>query len=243
MIKQISENGKQYWKSLDELSDTPGFQSWVEKEFPEGASLFQGQQRRSFIKLMTASFGLAGLGMTGCRRPEHTILPYGNSPEELIPGIPNYYATSMPTPQGFIPLIVESHNGRPTKVEGNPSYIPNGGGTGIYAQASILDLYDPDRSKTSLQKIDDNWVKVSESEIKSKLKDSLSNGKVAILADKSFSTARKKIVDQLKASGVIWGEYESVDLCAAEHKLGNFLGSEGGVRHYLILPMPLGFYL
>ena len=231
MIKQISENGKQYWKSLDELSDTPGFQSWVEKEFPEGASLFEGQQRRGFIKLMAASFGLAGLGMTGCRRPEHTILPYGNSPEELIPGIPNYYATSMPTPQGFTPLIVESHNGRPTKVEGNPSYIANGGSTDIFAQASILDLYDPDRSKTSLQKIDENWEKVSKSEIKSKLKDSLSNGKVAILADKSFSTARNKIVDQLKASGVIWGEYESVDLCAAEYKLGISLGSEGGVRH------------
>jgi molybdopterin-containing oxidoreductase family iron-sulfur binding subunit len=98
MIKQINNEldstGKRYWKSLDNLADTPGFKSWVEREFPEGASMLEGVQRRGFMKLMAASFGLAGLGMTGCRRPEHTIMPYGKSPEELIPGVPNFYATS-----------------------------------------------------------------------------------------------------------------------------------------------------
>ena len=109
-IKQIKNEldstGKRYWKSLDNLADTPGFKSWVELEFPEGASMLEGVQRRGFMKLMAASFGLAGLGMTGCRRPEHTIMPYGKSPEELIPGVPNFYATSMPSPHGNIPLIV-----------------------------------------------------------------------------------------------------------------------------------------
>ena len=156
MISKPTEHGKHYWKSLDDLADTPGFKSWVEREFPEGASLMEGQNRRGFMKLMAASFGLAGLGMTGCRRPEHAILPYGKSPEELIPGIPNYYATSMPTPHGFMPLIVESHSGRPTKVEGNPSYLPNGGSTDIFSQASILDLYDPDRSKSSFTISEEN---------------------------------------------------------------------------------------
>ena len=171
MIKQIeNENlnsGKRYWKSLDDLAETPGFKTWVEREFPEGASMLEGVQRRGFMKLMAASFGLAGLGMTGCRRPEHTILPYGKSPEELIPGVPNYYATSMPTPQGYMPLIVESHEGRPTKVEGNPSYIPFGGSTNIYAQASILDIYDPDRTRSPLQKAEDdsiNWNTISTDE-------------------------------------------------------------------------------
>ena len=98
---------------------------------------------------MAASFGLAGLGMAGCRRPEHTILPYGKSPEELIPGIPSFYATSRPTPFGFAPLIAESHQGRPTKIEGNPSFTKSGGSTDIYSQASVLDLYDPDRAKGS----------------------------------------------------------------------------------------------
>ena len=114
MIKQIEDenlkSGKRYWKSLDDLAETPGFKTWVEREFPEGASMLEGVQRRGFMKLMAASFGLAGLGMTGCRRPEHTILPYGKSPEELIPGLPNYYATSMPTPQGYMPQSCFEHS-------------------------------------------------------------------------------------------------------------------------------------
>jgi len=149
---QLSENseniqGKRYWKSLDDLADTPGFRSWVENEFPEGASFIDGVQRRGFLKVMAASFGLAGLGMTGCRRPEHAILPHGRSPEELIPGVPAFYSSARPTSSGFIPLIVESHEGRPTKIEGNPSYAPGGGSTDIYTQASVLDLYDPDRAR------------------------------------------------------------------------------------------------
>ena len=110
MIKQVTEetleNGKRYWKSLDDLACKPSFKNWVEREFPEGASMLEGVQRRGFMKLMAASFGLAGLGMTGCRRPEHTILPYGKSPEELIPGVPNYYATSMPSAQGHTPFCL-----------------------------------------------------------------------------------------------------------------------------------------
>ena len=154
MIKEILDDenlsGKRYWKSLDDLADTPGFKSWVEREFPEGASMLEGVQRRGFMKLMAASFGLAGLGITGCRRPEHTILPYGKSPEELIPGIPNYYATSMPSGHGSIPLIVESHSGRPTKLKEILATF-HLVVTNIYAQASVLDIYDPDRSKTSLK--------------------------------------------------------------------------------------------
>jgi molybdopterin-containing oxidoreductase family iron-sulfur binding subunit len=199
MIKETEDsnsvNGKRYWKSLDDLADKPGFKSWVQREFPEGASMLEGVQRRGFMKLMAASFGLAGLGMTGCRRPEHTILPYGKSPEELIPGVANFYATSMPSAQGFQPLIVESHEGRPTKIEGNPSYADYGGGTSIYAQASVLDLYDPDRSKSSMGKPENDtetWENFSTDKIKDKLSQFMEEGKVAILAEKSSSTARKK---------------------------------------------------
>lgn len=237
MIKKAnnlnSGNGKRYWKSLDDLANQPSFKTWVEREFPEGASMLEGVQRRGFMKLMAASFGLAGLGMTGCRRPEHTILPYGKSPEELIPGVPNYYATSMPSAQGHTPLIVESHEGRPTKIEGNPSYIPNGGGTSIYAQASVLDLYDPDRSKSSLERADDNdksWNLISKKQIKEKLSSFIEDGNVAILAEKSCSTARKELSNQLKSKGVIWAEYEAVDLTLPEIKLGNAIGINTGLR-------------
>ena len=231
--KQDLNNGKRYWKSLDDLANTPSFKSWVEREFPEGASMLEGVQRRGFMKLMAASFGLAGLGMTGCRRPEHTILPYGKSPEELIPGVPNYYATSMPSPEGNIPLIVESHNGRPTKIEGNPSYIPFGGSTNIYAQASVLDLYDPDRSKNSLIKVEgkpSSWSNISTPQLKEQLSSLIENGKVAVLAEKSSSTARSELAKQLSEKGVLWAEYEPLDFTISEKNLGKALGIDGGLR-------------
>ena len=115
-------SGSRYWKSLDDLAQTPSFRTWVEREFPQGASMLDGVQRRNFMKVMAASFGLAGFGMTGCRRPEQAIMPYGQSPEDIIPGVPVYYCTSHPNSHGNQPLIVESHQARPTKIEGNPSY-------------------------------------------------------------------------------------------------------------------------
>ena len=84
-------SGPRYWKSLDDLAETPAFKDWVEQEFPAGASELDGVNRRQFMKVMAASFGLAGLGMSGCRRPEQTILPYAKQPENVIPGVPVYY--------------------------------------------------------------------------------------------------------------------------------------------------------
>ena len=139
-------SGPRYWRSLDELAATPGFQAQLEREFPEGASELDGVDRRNFMKLMAASFALGGVGLAGCRRPEKFILPYGKSVEGIIPGLPSYYATAMPIRKSAIPLLAETHQGRPTKVEGNPSYEPNGGASSLLAQASVLDLYDPDRA-------------------------------------------------------------------------------------------------
>ena len=184
--KELNEiHGREYWRSLDDLADTPGFRNWLEREFPEGASLIDGVQRRGFLKIMAASFGLAGLGMTGCRRPEHAILPHGKSPEELIPGVPAFYSTSRPTSTGYVPLIVESHEGRPTKIEGNPSYHYGGGSTDIYSQASILDLYDPDRARGCFQKdtfssgdlTSTRWKKLSSNEILEKINSIENNGR------------------------------------------------------------------
>ena len=104
-----------------------------------------GTSRRTFLKVMGASTALAGLA--GCRRPVETILPYARKPEEVIPGIPNYYATAMPLGGVGHALLVQSHEGRPTKVEGNPEHPVSQGATDIFAQASVLQLYDPDRSR------------------------------------------------------------------------------------------------
>ena len=139
--------GPRYWRSLDELADTPGFREQMAREFPEGADNLNGVDRRQFFKLMAASFALGGMGLAaGCRRPEEHILPYGKSVEGVIPGLPQYYATAMPVRGGAIPLLAETHQGRPTKLEGNPSYAPYGGATTLQAQASLLNAYTTAKS-------------------------------------------------------------------------------------------------
>src|SRR5688572_15668393 len=140
--------GRQYWRSLDQVEGTPEFKQWLEREFPEGASEFSDPvSRRHFVKIMSASFMLAGLGLagSGCRKPEEKILPFGKA-EAHVHGQPQFFATAMPTRTGAIPLVVKSHEGRPIKVEGNSLYPDGNGGTDRYAQASILNLYDPDRA-------------------------------------------------------------------------------------------------
>ena len=145
--------GRSYWRSLDELADTPEFRQWAEREFPAGATeLADPVSRRHFVKIMSASFALAGFGLTGCRRPVSNILPFAKAPEDYIHGVPKYYATAMPTRGGAIPLVVKSSDGRPTKVEGNTLHPDSNGATDRLAQASVLDLYDPDRA-THFKKI------------------------------------------------------------------------------------------
>ena len=146
--------GKRYWRSLGELSDTPEFRGWLEREFPAGAAQLEGDEwsRRGFLKLMGASMALAGFGLTSCRRPEAHLVPFTKSVEWAIPGKALFYATAMPRRTGAIPLVVTTHDGRPTKIDGNPLHPASGGATDAFAQASILDLYDPARSKRFAQR-------------------------------------------------------------------------------------------
>jgi molybdopterin-containing oxidoreductase family iron-sulfur binding subunit len=141
--------GRAYWRSLDELAETPEFRQWVEREFPEGASEWTDPvSRRHFTKIMSASFLLAGLGFVGggCRRPLEKLEPFGKMPENYVHGAPQFYATAMPTQCGAVPLVAKSNDGRPTKLEGNALHPDSNGGTDRYVQASILNLYDPDRA-------------------------------------------------------------------------------------------------
>src|SRR5437016_7079436 len=141
------ETGPKYWRSLDQLADTPEFRRWVDREFPSGASeLTDPVTRRHFMRIMSASFLLAGVGLSGCRRPEEKILPFGKAPENYVHGLPQFFATAMPTRGSAVPLVVKSNDGRPTKVEGNALHPDSNGAADRYAQASLLDLYDPDRA-------------------------------------------------------------------------------------------------
>ena len=138
-------SGKTHWRSLGELHGSDAFAGAVSHEFPEGASEAPSALgRRRFISLMGASLALGCL--VGCRRPEETIVPYTRAPEEVIPGRPLYFATALPMMGTAFGLIVESHEGRPTKIEGNPRHPESLGATSAFLQASVLDLYDPDRS-------------------------------------------------------------------------------------------------
>ncbi|HTG45558.1 MAG TPA: TAT-variant-translocated molybdopterin oxidoreductase, partial [Verrucomicrobiae bacterium] len=142
------ETGQKYWRSLDELSETSEFNEWLEREFPVGASEFSDSvSRRNFVKIMASSFALAGVGLTGCRRPVENIVPFTRMPEDYTHGVSRYYSTAMPTRVGAIPLVVKSHEGRPIKIEGNAEHPDSNGGTNTWAQASILSLYDVDRAK------------------------------------------------------------------------------------------------
>src|SRR5476649_756215 len=140
--------GRLYWRSLDELADTPEFREYVGRECTEQESEFSDPfGRRQFLKLMSASLALAGVGAC-TRQPAEKIIPYVRQPEEIIPGRPLFYATSMPQGGYAMPLLAENHMGRPTKLEGNPEHPAGLGATDIFGQASILTLYDPDRSHT-----------------------------------------------------------------------------------------------
>jgi molybdopterin-containing oxidoreductase family iron-sulfur binding subunit len=143
--------GKAYWRSLDQLADTPEFREWVDRRFPQSMRqlLSEGVDRRKFLQLMAASMGLAGLA--GCRRPELKVLAYSRQPTGIVPGLPNFYATAIPHRGAAFPVLVETHEGRPTKIEGNPTHPGSGGSSDFLAQAAVLDLYDPDRASPVLQ--------------------------------------------------------------------------------------------
>ena len=145
--KLSQKKGPRYWRGLEELSNEPGFDAMMQREFPRQASEWLDPvSRRGFLKLMSASLALAGL--SACtKQPEETIVPYVQQPEELIPGKPIYYASVRPTAFGGQPILVETQMFRPTKIEGNPDHPFSKGSADSFTQASILDLYDPDRSQ------------------------------------------------------------------------------------------------
>ncbi len=139
--------GKRYWRSIDELAGTPEFEAAVAKEFPDAAAEWVDPvSRRGFLKLMSASLALAGLA--GCtKQPDEPIYPYVKQPEDLVLGKANYFATAHPFATGGVPLLVKSDAYRPIKVDGNPDHAYNLGSSDVFTQATLLDLYDPDRSQ------------------------------------------------------------------------------------------------
>jgi MoCo/4Fe-4S cofactor protein with predicted Tat translocation signal len=158
------KRGREFWQSLEELADSPEFEELLHREFPQHAAEWdEGTDRRTFLKLMGASLALAGLSTAGCSyQPPESIVPYVSQPEEIVPGKPLFFATAMPFAGGATGLLVRSNMGRPTKIEGNPDHPASGtperpagqrvASADVFAQASILSLYDPDRSETVINR-------------------------------------------------------------------------------------------
>ncbi|HMB06970.1 MAG TPA: TAT-variant-translocated molybdopterin oxidoreductase, partial [Isosphaeraceae bacterium] len=144
------ERGPRYWRSLEELAETPEFQEYLRREFPSSSYWTEPASRRTFLTLMGASLALAGVG--GCSsEPAEKIVPYVRAPEEIVPGKPLWYATAVALGGYATGVLVESHMGRPTFIAGNEKHPESLGAIDPFAQGSILTLYDPDRSQVIMQ--------------------------------------------------------------------------------------------
>jgi len=255
------KTGRKYWRSVEELANTPGFQEQLKREFPLGAAELEGDEvsRRGFMKFMGASLALAGIGLTGCRRPLLNMVPFSKGVEWEIPGNALHYATAMPRRAGALPLVATCYNGRPTKLEGSTVVPGFNGSTDHLGQAAVLDLYDPDRSKAVLtavergkdyteQSWDDFW-KNDFAKLTGAAADTEGEGAggkgIAILAEPSLSPTRERLRGEVqkKFPNLLWAEYEpwmadmpvTVDLSKADVILSldaDFLGaSEGNVQN------------
>jgi MoCo/4Fe-4S cofactor protein with predicted Tat translocation signal len=209
------QRGRQYWRGLDELAETPEFRQWVAREFPAGASeLFDPVSRRNFVKLMSASFLLAGLGLTGCRRPVENIYPFAKAPENYIHGVPQFFASAMPSRRAATALVVKSSDGRPTKIEGNPDHPDSNGATDALTQAAVLQLYDPDRAMHCRQNGEIRSSQQALDALAALSKASGDGAGLAFLAEQSSSPSRARLQQMIaeKFPNSRWHVYEPIDL-------------------------------
>jgi MoCo/4Fe-4S cofactor protein with predicted Tat translocation signal len=201
MSKRIFEHpsesltGKRYWRSLGQLQDTSEFRQWLHREFPQGASELEGGEvsRRNFLQLMGASVALAGMSLAACRRPLKQLVPFTKGAEWSIPGKALFFSSAMPTRKGAMPLVVTTFDGRPTKVDGNPHHAVNKGASDVWTQASILNLYDPNRSREVRHEGKASTWADFEKELSSRLAAAGTGEGLAFLVDGEASPSRERL--------------------------------------------------
>lgn len=199
-----------YWRSLDELGDTEEHRAWVEDEFPYRKSI-PDVDRRTFLKLAGAAAALAGA--TGCRNlPQSKLVPHTTNPEDRPAGSVQFYATTMPFGGYGFPVLAESHEGRPTKLDGNDLHPASMGASDVFTQAEILNLYDPDRSQNVLNDgLMTTWDEFFTT-IKRQL-ETTKGAKMAVLSGRVTSPTLVSKVESLLAKypAIKWHQFEAVD--------------------------------
>lgn len=216
MTANVNTGEKTYWRSLEELAETPEFTEFLHREFPVAASEFpQTMSRRRWLQLMGASLAMAGI--SGCWKKE-TLAPFAARPENRIPGIPQRFATSIDLNGAARPLVVTAYDGRPIKVEGNVDHSASLGATDAFSQAILLDLYDPDRSRDVLEfgrgeRFSRDWDAFVEfiKPLMESLQKTQGNG-LRILAERSSAPSRARLATELQKllPNLKWYEHESV---------------------------------
>ncbi|MBK7704451.1 MAG: TAT-variant-translocated molybdopterin oxidoreductase [Acidobacteria bacterium] len=211
----LQQNGKEYWRSVEEFVDAPEFEEFVKYEYPAQAEEWDSSvSRRNFIKVMGASLALAGL--SGCViQPTEKIVPYVNQPEGLVPGKPMYYATAMTLGGVGNGLLARSNEGRPTKLEGNPEHPGSLGSTDVLTQAALLDLYDPDRSQEIVNRGEPKTWQAFMNDVRVKVEDNRANGGAGVrfLTETISSPTLIAQFNQLKTElpNAKWYQYEPLN--------------------------------
>jgi MoCo/4Fe-4S cofactor protein with predicted Tat translocation signal len=246
-----------HWRSLEHRASTPEFSAAAREEFPGFENVYEGLgeaeiteeptlDRRKFLAASTAALGLAGLA--GCRRPDLKIVPFSAIPDEqigqVVLGKPAFYATCLPRPGGALPILVESHEGRPTKIEGNPAHLASRGSTDAFAQAAIFDMYSPDRvmaeksscvSEKGAPRKWDDFDRFLRSESARFLKEELKGKGLYILAEEMNSPSVRLIRQHMKSvlPEARWHTYEPVDMNEVRRGAELAFGSKLTVRYNL----------
>ncbi len=228
--KLAAKNGREYWRSLDEIAETEEFKEFLEREFPREASTWgEGFSRREFLKVMGASLSLAGL--TACvKQPEEKIVPYVKPPELVVPGKPLKYATAFVLGGYAQGVLATSHMGRPTHIQGNPDHPASLGAVDIFAAASILNLYDPDRSQVVLSKgVVSSWEKFLQSvRPQVEAQRALKGAGIRILTENITSPTLISQIQTILAAfpEAKWHQYEPCGLDAVREGMTMLFGEE-----------------
>ncbi len=214
MPSMTPPKGKTYWRSLNDLADKPEFRDFVEREFPNQASewLGGGEARRTFLKIMGASMALAGLA--SCRRwPEEKLAPYAHRPANRMDGVPVHYATAFERGGLGHGVLAVSFDGRPIKVDGNPTHPFTRGASDMFLQGSVLDVYDPDRSRGPVKAPGGKSpTRGTWEEFEKAVRTAMPGGAAGliVLAEASRSPSVARLRGELIAAGAKWFEYEAV---------------------------------